>query len=197
MELPPLVEVACVALAKRQPAPCLLCLRLVSVLLESRGPEVVANERLRETLLETLKAEDDEVVESTLQVLVKCVDCGQELQSLLRSIMEVAANADSHADAADGRRVSRGARLPHPPHALQVHEHGDRDVAAGDHHLRVSLPSLHTQNHSDRRFAALFVQMLNVILLTAEEAAEVCKTLRSCFSLTAPKKEGQELFDQL
>lgn len=53
------------------------------------------------------------------------------------------------------------------------------------------------QNHSDRRFAALFVQMLNVILLTAEEAGEVCKTLRSCFSPTAPKKEGQELFDKL
>ena len=81
------------ALAKRQPAPCLLCLRLVSVLLESRGAEVVANERLRDTLLETLKAEDDEVVESTLQVLVKCVDCGLELQSLLKSIMEVAADA--------------------------------------------------------------------------------------------------------
>ena len=54
-----------------------------------------------------------------------------------------------------------------------------------------------TQSHDDKRFAALFVQMLNVILLTAAEASEVCKTLRSCFSPAAPKTEGQKLFDRL
>ena len=136
MELPPLAEVACVALAKRQAAPSLLCLQLVEVLLQSRGTEVVANERLRETLLETLHAEDDEVVEGALRVLVKCVDCGLSLPSLLRSVMEVTVMCGCDADAAGRRELPRGARVSHPPHALQVHERTDGDVAAGGHHCR-------------------------------------------------------------
>ena len=45
------------------------------------------------------------------------------------------------------------------------------------------------------RFASLFVQVLNVILLTADEASELCAQLRSCFP--AGKEGGKELFDQL
>ena len=45
------------------------------------------------------------------------------------------------------------------------------------------------------RFASLFVQVLNVILLTADEAAELCAQLRSCFP--AGKEGGKALFDQL
>ena len=45
------------------------------------------------------------------------------------------------------------------------------------------------------RFASLFVQVLNVILLTADEASELCSQLRSCFP--AEKQAGKALFDQL
>ena len=89
-----------------------------------------------ETLLETLHAEDDEVVEGALRVLVKCVDCGLSLPSLLRSVMEVTVMCGCDADAAGRRELPRGARVSHPPHALQVHERTDGDVAAGGHHCR-------------------------------------------------------------
>ena len=45
------------------------------------------------------------------------------------------------------------------------------------------------------RFASLFVQVLNVILLTADEASELCAQLRSCFP--AGQEGGKALFDQL
>ena len=39
--------------------------------------------------------------------------------------------------------------------------------------------------------------MLNVILLTADEASELCSQLRSCFLPSSPKEKGREIFDQL
>lgn len=39
--------------------------------------------------------------------------------------------------------------------------------------------------------------MMNVILLTAEETSQFCRQLRSCFSTTHPKPDGQKLFDRL
>lgn len=56
---------------------------------------------------------------------------------------------------------------------------------------------IYEQRSKNIRFAALFIQMLNVILLTADEAQEVRMTLKSCLSPTCIKKEGQELFDKL
>ena len=104
------------------------------LLLDFSGTEMTG--KLLETLLETLHAEDDEVVEGALRVLVKCVDCGLSLPSLLRSVMEVTVMCGCDADAAGRRELPRGARVSHPPHALQVHERTDGDVAAGGHHCR-------------------------------------------------------------
>lgn len=39
--------------------------------------------------------------------------------------------------------------------------------------------------------------MMNVILLTADETADMCKKLQSCFSATNPKPEGQQIFNFL
>ena len=39
--------------------------------------------------------------------------------------------------------------------------------------------------------------MLNTILFTAEETAELRRSLKSCFALNQENKEGQALFDQL
>lgn len=53
------------------------------------------------------------------------------------------------------------------------------------------------QTAEDKRFASLFIQMMNVILLTSEEVSSLCRQLRSCFSVKKPSSEGQALFDRL
>lgn len=39
--------------------------------------------------------------------------------------------------------------------------------------------------------------MMNVILLTADETAAMCKKLQSCFAPAQPKPEGQQIFNSL
>lgn len=56
---------------------------------------------------------------------------------------------------------------------------------------------IYVQKCEDKRFASLFIQMMNVILLTADETSHFCKQLRSCFSTKTPNVEGQALFDKL
>ena len=59
------------------------------MLLEARPEEVIANEALRSQLLDTLKDENNEVVESDLKVLVKYVENSQDLSSLVKQVVEV------------------------------------------------------------------------------------------------------------
>ena len=84
----PLLDVVCMVLSKKQTEPCLVCLEVVNVLLETRGKEVIENEHLKAALLEALK-ESDDVIEDTLKVLVKYVEYSQDLSSLITSILDV------------------------------------------------------------------------------------------------------------
>ena len=84
-----LMEVVCVILSSQQSVQCLVCLEVINVLLEARPEEVIANEALRSQLLDTLKDENNEVVESDLKVLVKYVENSQDLSSLVKQVVEV------------------------------------------------------------------------------------------------------------
>ena len=66
-----------------------VCAILVSTLLDVQGEAVIGNQHLRETLLETLKEEDDEVVDCDLKVLVKYVNRSQNLEALIKKIVDV------------------------------------------------------------------------------------------------------------
>lgn len=88
-DLLPLIEVVCTVLSKKQTEQCLISLEVVNVLLEIRGKEVIENEHLKLALLETLKEDSDNVIESTLKVLVKYVEHSQQLLSLINHIIEV------------------------------------------------------------------------------------------------------------
>ena len=84
-----LIEVVCAILAKKHSNQCLVCLEVVSTLLDVQGEAVIGNQHLRETLLETLKEEDDEVVDCDLKVLVKYVNRSQNLEALIEKIVDV------------------------------------------------------------------------------------------------------------
>ena len=62
---------------------------MISILLEVRTTEVIAHATLREALLNTLKDENNEVVEGDLKVLVKYVDNSQDLPALIGQIVDV------------------------------------------------------------------------------------------------------------
>ena len=83
------MEAACEILTSKQCTKCLVCLEMVDVRLEARPEEVIANEALRTQLLNTLKDENNEVVERDLKVLVKYVESSKDLPSLIKQIVEV------------------------------------------------------------------------------------------------------------
>ena len=85
----PLIEVVCTVLSKNHSDQCLLCLDLVNVLLEIRGKDVITVPELRNVLIETLKRENDDVIDYDLRVLVKYVQYSQELTSFIRHILKV------------------------------------------------------------------------------------------------------------
>lgn len=89
MELLPLTEVVCTVLSRKHSDQCLVCLDVVSVLLEIRGNEVIAVKELRDALMNTLKEKNDEVIDCDLRVLVKYVQYSQELTTLIRYILGV------------------------------------------------------------------------------------------------------------
>lgn len=62
---------------------------MVDVLLNTRGNEVIANEHLRGALLDTLKEENDDVIDCDLKVLVKYMECSKDILSLIGEIVEV------------------------------------------------------------------------------------------------------------
>lgn len=89
----PLIDVVCTVLAKNHRDQCLLCLDLVNVLLEIRGKDVITVPELRNVLIETLKKENDDVIDYDLRVLVKYVQYSKELTSFIRHILKVALSA--------------------------------------------------------------------------------------------------------
>lgn len=118
----PLIEVVCTVLSKNHSDQCLLCLDLVNVLLEIRGKDVITVPELRNVLIETLKRENDDVIDYDLRVLVKYVQYSQELTSFIRHILKVGVGERCELDAGAGRAVPGGSRLPDHPNALQVHQ---------------------------------------------------------------------------
>ena len=89
VELNPLIDAACSILSNQHNSQCLVCLDMISILLEVRTTEVIAHAMLRESLLNTLKDENNEVVEGDLKVLVKYVDNSQDLPALIGQIVDV------------------------------------------------------------------------------------------------------------
>ena len=119
----PLIEVVCTVLSKKHSEQCLVCLNLVNVLLDIRGKDVITVPELRNVLIETLKEENDDVIDYDLRVLVKYVQYSQELTSFIRHILKVGfANRCFFIDAGAGRAVFRGSRLSDHSNALQVHQ---------------------------------------------------------------------------
>ena len=88
----PLIEVVCTVLSKNHRDQCLLCLDLVNVLLEIRGKDMITVPELRNVLIETLKKENDDVIDYDLRVLVKYVQYSQELTTFIRHILKVASD---------------------------------------------------------------------------------------------------------
>ncbi|KAK8794162.1 hypothetical protein WA171_003287 [Blastocystis sp. BT1] len=178
VELLPLIEVACTVLAKQHNVQCLVCLEMVNVLLKTRGNEVIANEHLRGALLDTLKEENDDVIDCDLKVLVKYVECSKDLLSLIGEIVEMLEKDDSYME-------ERGCLILRTLCKYMKAE--------------VIFPLLATiiMRCKNLHFSVMFIQMLNVILLTADEAQEVRMTLKSCLLPSCSKKEGQDLFDKL
>lgn len=85
----PLIEVVCTVLSKKRSGQCLVCLEVVSTLLDVQGAAVIENEHLRSALLDTLKEEDDDVIDCDLKVLVKYVNISQRLEPLIKRIVDV------------------------------------------------------------------------------------------------------------
>ena len=50
---------------------------------------MIENEHLRSALLDTLKEEDDDVIDCDLKVLVKYVNISQRLEPLIKRIVDV------------------------------------------------------------------------------------------------------------
>lgn len=96
MDSASLIEVVCLVLSKKHSNQSLVCLEVVSTLLDVQGESVIANQHLRETLLETLKEEDDDVVDCDLKVLVKYVNHSQNLEALIKKIVDVVVHACIH-----------------------------------------------------------------------------------------------------
>ena len=178
VELLPLTEVVCTVLSRKHSDQCLVCLDVVSVLLEIRGNEVIAVKELRDALMNTLKEKNDEVIDCDLRVLVKYVQYSQELTTLIRYILGMLEQDEQYLE-------DRGCLIIR---TLCKYINSEEVF---------SILSTSIAESSNKRFASLFVQMMNVILLTADETADMCKKLQSCFSATNPKPEGQQIFNFL
>ena len=78
-----------VLMRKKETDQCLVVLEFLSVLLENHSQEVISNQSLKDEVLQLLKHESDEIVESTLQVLVSYSQVDNNLLKLIEDMVMV------------------------------------------------------------------------------------------------------------